>query len=156
MKDKKKFMTMMAGLGEVFDKHISDTLKDIYWKLLEPFDDIECEQMFNDAIVNCKFWPKPVELLNFIKRGKLLDPHDAWAMLMTGLERDQEPSDPLVKEAIRRIGGWEWLTLQGYDDLHWLEKRFIDHFNVMVETDSKWLHEGERLTELGSSLKLLE
>jgi len=75
MKDKELFKKFMAGLAELFDKNLSQTLSDIYWAALKDFSDEQCKNAFNKAMVQCKFFPKPVELIEMVSGalGKLED-----------------------------------------------------------------------------------
>ena len=63
MNNKTMFQEYMTGLGEIFGKEITDILKDIYWKALEPFTDEQCKDAFNEAFVKFKWFPKPAELI---------------------------------------------------------------------------------------------
>jgi len=67
VKDHKKFLLAMTMLAEVFDKEVTDALREIYWKALEPFDDAQAEKAFNAAACTLKFFPKPVELIELLE-----------------------------------------------------------------------------------------
>jgi len=54
--------------------------------------------------------------------------------VMSWLECGTIPNDRRIQESIRRLGGWDWLSGRSYDDLHWLEKRFVEHFEQIVES----------------------
>ena len=41
-------------------------MTDFYWKALEPYDDKQCAGAFNRAISECKFMPKPADLIEFM------------------------------------------------------------------------------------------
>jgi hypothetical protein len=61
------------------------------------------------------------------------------------------PDDARIQETLRRLGGWAWMQDKSYDDLHWLEKRFIEHFEQITESDEyrklDWKGEQFQLTE---------
>ena len=67
MKDHKLFLVNMATLSEVFDKQLSDALLEVYWRILEPFDDSDCLSMFKRIVVELKFFPKPAEMVNMLR-----------------------------------------------------------------------------------------
>ena len=138
MKNRKRFAEMMATLGTTFEKDISETLTKIYWEVLKKYDDDSVEIAFNEVMASCKFFPKPSEIIQFIKsrqiEAKQANALESWGMVMSGLECGKIPNDGRIQEAIRRLGGWTWLQDKGYDDLHWLEKRFIEHFEQIVES----------------------
>jgi hypothetical protein len=70
---------------------------------------------------------------------------------MSGLECGVIPEDRRIKESIRRIGGWDWLSGQSYDELHWLEKRFLEHFDQIAESETY-----DNQIAAGEERKLLE
>lgn len=135
MKDKKKFMQFMTGLGETFDKKITDTLKDIYWKALEPFDDEDCEVAFNQLILSCKFFPRPAEFMDILKGSDKDNALEAWGQVMDclGVCNPDNPAklDENIHQAVRAVDGWHSLAEQSYDDLKWTEKRFLEHYQVI-------------------------
>lgn len=61
------FKKCMAGFGELFEKEISKTLLSIYWDCLENFSDEQCENAFKEVLVTCRFFPKPVEIIEIIE-----------------------------------------------------------------------------------------
>ena len=66
MKNRKAFSEFMTAISEMHDKTPSNLLIEIYWKSLQPFTDDQCNQAFSQAVSTCKFFPKPVELIEFI------------------------------------------------------------------------------------------
>lgn len=130
MKNRKMFTNYMALFSEIFDKEASIALQKVYWQALENYSDLECEEAFKKIVSTSKFFPKPVEIIAAIPGREAQDalPLTAWGSVMAGLESGREPEDPVTREAIRRVGGWHWLQQQSYDELHWIEKRFIEHY----------------------------
>ncbi len=84
----------MAGLGETFDKNITETLSDIYWGAIKKFSDEQCKIAFNRALVQCKFFPKPVEIIELMAEGGKLED-------VAQLQAD------IVINAIRRVGHYQ-------------------------------------------------
>lgn len=138
MKNKKRFAEMMSTLSVLFDKDMPEMLRQIYWKVLSQYSDEDVEMAVKQVIASCKFFPKPSEIIQFIKSRQIEEKQanalESWGMVMSGLECGKIPNDGRIQEAIRRLGGWTWLQDKGYDDLHWLEKRFIEHFDQIVES----------------------
>lgn len=151
MKNRKMFTNYMALFAEIFDKEVSIALQKVYWQALEAYSDPECEEAFKKIVATSKFFPKPAEIINAI--DSLSSPETApliaWGTVMASLESGVEPSDPSTKEAIRRVGGWAWLQSQSYDELHWIEKRFIEHYESSGESIKALpMAEGHNLMEL--------
>lgn len=70
MKNEIMFSEYMTGLGEIFDKKITDVLKNLYWKALEPFTDDQCKKAFNRVMAKSKWFPKPADLIEAIEADK--------------------------------------------------------------------------------------
>ena len=66
MKDKEKFKGFMMIVGELFDKNPSQQLLDVYWQILEPFTDEQCEAAFKKVITTVKFFPKPADFMDHL------------------------------------------------------------------------------------------
>ena len=56
----------MILIGELFDKNLSEELLDIYWQILEPFNDEQCEQAFKKVMASAKWYPKPADILEYL------------------------------------------------------------------------------------------
>jgi hypothetical protein len=155
MKNKKRFAEMMSSLAVLFDKDVSEVLRGIYWQVLKGYSDEEVELAFHQVVASCKFFPKPAEIIQFIKSRKAEENQanalESWGMVMSGLECGVIPEDRRIRESIRRIGGWDWLSGQSYDELHWLEKRFLEHFDQIAESETY-----DNQIAAGEERKLLE
>lgn len=154
MKNKRKFQEYMAGCSEIFGKELTDTLNGTYWELLKPYSDQQCERAFKKIMTSSKFFPKPVELIDAMKENlELLNAPSAWGEVMGSLGSGCEPEDPLIRKTIQALGGWSWMSTLTYDELHWMEKRFYEHYSSLSETyeDQMLLEDSEerpgRLTE---------
>ena len=153
MKNQIKFKECMSLMSEVFNKEISQVLTDVYWEVLKDYSDADCEQAFKMAITNLKFFPKPVELISFIKE-KAVDPRisalGAWHKVMSALEAGAQPkNDPCITRTISVLGGWAHLGSLSYTELGWIEKRFIEHYANFQQNDQSLLEfsEHDLLTE---------
>ena len=68
--DYTKFTALFTGLCELFDKKYSQALMSIYTEALGTYDIEQLEYAIKQAAVSCRFFPKPVELIEFISGGK--------------------------------------------------------------------------------------
>jgi hypothetical protein len=141
MKDKKLFQQYMTGMGELFDKKISDALKDIYWTSLEPFTDEECKKAFDQVITSCKWFPKPAELLERLKGTEQDKATLAWievyeAIKEVGSGQSIRFPDPVIHSVVEAMGGWVRLAFQEEKDSKWNRKEFIDLYRVLSKKTS--------------------
>jgi len=65
--DKIKFVELMTGMGELFDKKLSKLLMKIYFESLKPYSIVDFEKAVNKIIVKSKWFPKPVELIELMQ-----------------------------------------------------------------------------------------
>lgn len=138
MKDYKRFCGMMNTLGEVFDKQMSKLLLEVYWKALAPFSDQEAEAAFSKAMVTCTFFPKPVELIEFIS-GSLSDRSLlAWekftkALAEVGVYQSVQFDDPVIHSVVELMGGWIQAGQWPKDELKWRQKEFERAYTTLQQ-----------------------
>lgn len=129
MINKDGFMEMMAGLGELFDKSMSPALVGIYWGALQKYTDEEVRAAFTTAGLTCRWFPKPVELIELIDGN----PEDrialAWTQLRDACESVGAYStvsfdDPGLIAVIEDWGGWQEVCHLPYEDWQYRQKQF--------------------------------
>jgi len=140
MKNEIKFMELMTGLGELFDKTISDPLKNIYWKILEPFPDEDCEKAFNQIIATCKFFPKPVEFLEILRGRSEDDSTRAWILVDEAMRKHGNYSsldfgEPKIHRIVEMLGGWDYLGTITEEEWKWKRKEFESLYQAIKRPD---------------------
>jgi len=137
MKDESKFKEYLTALCEIHDKKISPLLASLYWKVLEPFTDEQCEKAFKTLIYETRYFPKPVEFVEII-RGKNQDRATvAWLEVLdtvkhVGHYQSVQFSDPVIHSVIESMGGW--VRLAGdmkADEEKWKQKEFERLYDVL-------------------------
>jgi hypothetical protein len=119
MKDEIKFKEYMTLICELHDKVLSDMMKDLYWKVLDPFMDEQCEAAFKEIIYSSKFFPKPVDFLEILKGKKTDRATEAWIEVLG---------------AVKHIGNYESVRLTSTlltDEEKWKQKEFERLYQVM-------------------------
>lgn len=159
MKNKKLFKEFMVGMGEMFEKEISNILSNLYWKAIEPFTDEQCRGAFNKAITQCKFFPKIADLVELMGggAGKLEDIAQVQADLVIkairhiGGYQSVDFRDPVTKAVIVScFGGWIKMCEELKEvDEKWYRKDFVKFYqaysrqNIKNTTHLSGLHETE-------------
>ena len=136
MKDKEAFKRYMLGLGEVFNREISQILMDIYWKTLESFSDDKCERAFNQAISNSKFFPKPAELLEIIRGTQEDRAMLAWlsvekAIRGIGPYSSVQFEDPVIHSVIESLDGWPEFQNFTNAERQWKQREFVVRYRAL-------------------------
>lgn len=111
---KPKFLEIMTGLSEIYDKRLSSIALEFYWAALKDFSFEEFEKAATNIVRTHKYatMPKPAEFIEYIN-----PPEDADARAELALEefferfRDSayesfEWRDPVLAMTIEHYGGW--------------------------------------------------
>jgi Domain of unknown function (DUF6475) len=137
MKNEIKFKEFMSLLSETFDKPLSSALSDLYWKILEPFTDEQCEAAFKEIIYSSKFFPKPVDFVEILRGKKADRATEAWIEVLNAIKRignyeSVKFSDPVIHSVLQVMGGWDHLaSTMTMDEEKWKQKEFERLYQVM-------------------------
>lgn len=142
MKNEVKFKEYLATLCELHDRTMSKLLTDLYWKVLEPFTDEQCEKAFQEIIYSCKFFPKPVDFLEILNGKKANRATEAWLDVLTAIRRignyqSVKFSDPAIHSVVNAMGGWPQLCMMEMNDEKWKQKEFERLYEVIAARDGK-------------------
>jgi hypothetical protein len=153
---REQFARIMAFLAEIFDdgKPPGKQKIEAYWRVLKkyPMDKIK---IASDILIRKRTYrsfPLPADIIKYIPKDKL-SPHSAWQEVVSCLENGYCPSDPYISKVIDVLGGWSWLSLRTYDDLHWIEKRFLEHYESALEHYESALEHYESIKVIGNIYK---
>lgn len=97
--DDVEFGTLLIALGEALGEAISQPRIDAYFKILKSYDMAQVARAINEAGAGCKFFPKPVELIEMIEGSPDDNAARAWA---------------LVCEAVTKHGYYQSLFVEDY------------------------------------------
>ena len=139
MKDEIAFKNFMTLLGELFDKSLSDALKDMYWVILQPFTDDQCKKAFELALTTCKFFPKPSEILEMINGNQGEQATFAWLRVDQAVKRVGPyesvdfTDDRAINSTIEGMGGWVQLCKTTQNEWKWKKLEFEKLYSIMVQ-----------------------
>jgi hypothetical protein len=142
MKDQIKFKEYMATLCEIHDKTMSSILIDLYWKVLEPFTDEQCEKAFQEVIISSRFFPKPVDMIELIHGKRDHESTRAWlsaydAICRVGNYSSVKFRDPVIHSVIGSMGGWPTFCSMTTDEAKWKQKEFERIYQVISEREGR-------------------
>lgn len=113
--DQEKFANSLGVLCEIFDKQISPIVIRAYFQALKPYPVEEVESVISQAIVSCKFFPRPVELIQLIAgnpedladRAEVEASKVLRAVKYEGAYKSIQFGDPVTAAVIQQgFGGW--------------------------------------------------
>lgn len=136
METKKILSNYMAMMGELFDKNVSSTLMEAYWKALEPYSDAEVETAFKRLVTTARFFPKPAEVLEAINGPQVDQAVLAWqrvdkAVREHGPYESVQFDDAAIHGAIELMGGWVQFQNVHVDEWKWKQKDFERLYPIM-------------------------
>ena len=138
--DFERFHTLLLGMGELYGKDISRPLLDAYWVALRDWELPDFETACGHLMAHATFMPRPAEFTALRKAGRAT-PGEAWLearrYVRWGLHGfTLDPAcPPLIAKCVHVIGGPNVIGMCDEDKLTFLEKRFVEYFENMQESD---------------------
>lgn len=137
MLDKNKFIELMVGLSQMYDKSLSPFALDLYYDLLKDYDYVKIEYAVKQVVKNNKYnsIPKPAEILEYLEGTKDDKALAAWLQVMEAVKKggyhaSVEFADPIIPACVNELGGWMWLNCTQREELPFIEKRFKDIYQL--------------------------
>jgi hypothetical protein len=141
--DRVKFLEVVIGFAELKGKQLSAQALELYWRALQHWD----LQDFMDAaaalIRTSTYMPLPKDFEDLRKAGRPTS-GEAWARAVDncgschsalGYTNGGSCGDPFVDRVVRAIGGYKAIAMCDSDKLHFLERRFAEHFETMRDAE---------------------
>lgn len=142
MKNESKFKEYMATLCELHDRTMSKLLTDLYWKVLEPFTNEQCEEAFKEIIYSNKFFPKPADFREVLLGKKSNKATEAWLEVLNAVARignyqSIKFDDSAIHSVIQAMGGWPQLCMMESTEEKWKQKEFERLYEVIAGRGGK-------------------
>jgi len=144
MLDKNKFLHLMTGLGELYNQKITETLLEIYYKILSNYDYQELENAVNKVIRIHKYsnLPKPAEILEYLEGSQDDKALKAWldvkeALKKGGYYNTIKFTDPIIPKCINDFGGWMEFCSLPEEEQPFIQKRFMDLYRLFLKRGEK-------------------
>ena len=142
--DKNRFASAFQSMCEILDKKSTTIMISGYFTALENFSIEQTEKAISKAIGSCKFFPKPVELIEIITGGQKQLANNAEIEVdkilchfrQYGSSKHPEINDPITKHLM--TGRWPWASwsceVLSYEFV-WFKKEFITAYNAYSDSD---------------------
>jgi hypothetical protein len=141
--DRKKFLEVVVGFAELKGKQLSAPALELYWRSLQHWALADFLAAAEQLIRTCEFMPLPKDFEDLRKAGRLTS-GEAWAKAVAacgtshsaiGYTNGGSCGDRFVDRVVRAIGGYKAIAMCDSEKLHFLERRFADHFESMRDAD---------------------
>lgn len=157
-RDAGRFAKVMAALAETFNDTVSQVRAEAYFSALEDLLIADVEEAARNHIRVGRFFPKPVELREWVTGTDEDQALDAWQQLTREVRRTGYTGRPELPEATfdalnRVFGSWvalcQTLPADGPGLSVW-EKRFRETYLVLATRERMALPSGQR-PQIGTS-----
>jgi uncharacterized protein DUF6475 len=145
--DKKKFGQLLVTTAELYEKDLSSPVIHLYFKALKTYSIEQVQGALVKVIVSCKFFPKPVEIIELIGGGpgKLEDNALIQADVVVrsiknvGAYRSVRFKDPVTTAVIQNcFGGWIKMCSELAESAEkWFRKDFITYYQAYFRRNIK-------------------
>jgi hypothetical protein len=136
--DFQRFNELMTGMARMYGSAIDRIVLDAYWLALRDWELDDFEAACGHLMRTSKFMPRPAEFTELRKAGDAT-PGEVFGTLRQWLHYTPngyqlKPSTPRrIASAFAAIGGAQGYAMCDSDKLHFLEKRFCEHYEQISE-----------------------
>jgi hypothetical protein len=146
-----KFSNALGVLCELFTKELSPLAIQTYFRVMQKFSIQEVEEAISNAIITCKYFPKPAELIERITGGsqKIMDQAELQSLEVIkqinsiGSYRSPKFNDPVTSYLMRYRFPWGSICGMNEKDKSFFVKDFKEAYVTChrnrhkLEIDSK-------------------
>ena len=139
--EKPVFATQLFGTFEIYEKHCTDTMLNIWWTYLKQYDVKDVCDALTAHVLDPdvgQFLPKPADVVRQISGTKSDNSQLAWSKVHTAMRHGSGRSicfdDPAINQAISDMGGWPALCQTEIDKLHFKGKDFETRYKQYLVT----------------------
>jgi hypothetical protein len=157
--DMPEFIKILTGLAAMFDKQLTELLRDMYFDSLADLNIEQIRDAGNHIARSATFFPKPVDFRNSAGGNKDLQALTAWEKTRTAVRKvgryeSVKFDDPLIHSVITTMGGWEaFCSCEGYDGEKWQQHDFEKMYKTMVGANRDHPEYLAGMTELDNSAR---
>lgn len=136
--DRKKFLEVVVGFAELKGKQLSVAALELYWRSLQHWSLPDFLAAAEQLVRTAEFMPTPKDFEDLRKAARPTS-GEAWILARETarnwrpLRQNVSSGDPFVDRIARAVGGYRAIAMHDSDKLHFLERRFAEHFAAMQE-----------------------
>lgn len=136
--DRKPFAEMIAGVYELYNRPLSESILEMWWTTMVRFDLASVREALGRHAMNPDagmFIPKPADVVRELGGTSADASMLAWSKVVNaikaiGTHESVTFDDPIVNRVLKDLGGWYWLGTQKESEMPFIEKRFRDAYRA--------------------------
>ena len=132
--DRKAFVEIVLGFAELRGRVLSAPALELYWRAMRNWELSDFRAAAEHLLKTFDFMPTPKQFEDLLKAGRST-PGEAWARAVSyaasgEYRRTPTCGDPLTDACVEMLGGYSVIGACDVSKLHWIEKRFCEHFEA--------------------------
>ncbi len=134
--DRPEFVQVLNGLAAIKRVDLTKDIYELWWRCMKDWSIDAFKDAAGYLLLNCQFMPNPYDFEQLRKKGEV-SAHEAWAMAMHHVEgawRQGVLGDALIDRVVAALGGYSVIALTHKDKLGFLERRFLDAYNDLLDS----------------------
>jgi len=134
--DRPEFVRVLNGLAAIKRVDLTKDVYELWWQSMNGWPIEDFRNAAGYLLKNCQFMPTPYDFQQLRKKGEV-SAHEAWSMAMHHVEgawRQGVLGDALIDQVVAMLGGYSVIALTKTDKLGFLERRFLDTYNDLLDT----------------------
>lgn len=140
--DRKAFLEVVVGFAELKGKQLSAPALELYWNAMQTWSLEEFRKAAEHLLRSCEFMPVPKDFEDLRKAGRRTA-GEAWALACSSTSSAYTPTgyrggtsgDALIDQCVHMIGGYSVIAMCDEAKLHFLERRFCEHYESLEDAD---------------------
>ena len=134
--NREEFVRVLTGMATIKGKDLTTEAFELWWNAMQGWEICDFKAAASYLLQNCQFMPSPFDFEQLRKKGEP-SAHEAWSMALDHAEgawRYGVLGDALTDQVIAMLGGYRVIALTNTDKLGYLERRFLDAYNDLLDT----------------------
>jgi len=137
--DRPEFAAIVVGFAELRGKKLSAEALELFWSAMQRWDIGRFREAAAHLVKSCQFMPTPYDFEQLRKAGRQTA-GEAWARAVDWAASSAYRGGAITGDAVtdrcaRMLGGYGAIAMCDEDKLHFLEKRFTEHFEAVQDAE---------------------
>jgi hypothetical protein len=132
--DLEQFVKVLNGIAAIRKTTLTPEALDLWWACMADWDIADFKAAAVQVLKTSEFMPNPKDFEDLRKAGRPTA-GEAWAevlrLVRSGLPLESLP--PTALSAVKCIGGRYPIAMHDEETLHFLERRFCEHFDAIQD-----------------------
>lgn len=141
--DKREFAEIVTGFAELKGKALSKPALMLFWNAMQDWTIEDFRAAASQLVKTCEFMPTPKHFEDLRKASRPTS-GEAWdlarrscgsAIQCGQVTQNGTCGDPFIDRVVRAMGGYGVIAMCDSDKLHFLERRFSEHYEAMQDIE---------------------